>query len=156
MTLFAGIPAGNAARAAEAEPLAAPAFDNEDSTFTNAGSIRLSWSPGEGTGEDPGLRFELQKADDPGFRGARTDYAGPDRATYVSGLPDGRYHYRVRAVDAGGRVSPWSMPVQVAVAHHSMGLAWLLFGIGAIVFALTVLVVVRGARSDDSRFAEGG
>jgi hypothetical protein len=144
--LFLGVPA----RAVVPNPLPEPAFDNPESTFTNAGSIRLSWSAGGVADGNPALQFELQGAAEPDFTDARTRYAGPDMATYISGLPDGRFHYRVRLVDESDRASTWSAPVLVVVEHHSMGLAWLLFGLGAFVFVLTVLVVARGDREDRS------
>lgn len=66
-------------------------------------------------------------------------YRGPDRASFISGLEDGTYVYRVRAADG-----EWSDPLTIIVKHQSIRLAKLLFGIGAVVFLLTVAVVVHG------------
>ena len=93
------------------------------------------------------IEFDLQRATKKDFSGARTFYRGPDRATYISGLSDGTYYYRIREIRPDGLSSMWSPPVEVIVEHHSLNLAFTLFGIGAVVFVMTVFVVVRGETS---------
>jgi hypothetical protein len=117
-------------------------FRNKAQLRSNSGTAELSWE-----GASRGLRFELQQATDPAFRTARTRYRGPDRASFISGLADGTYHYRVRALGPGGQASAWSAPTRLDVTHHPLGLALLLFCAGALVFLLTVGVVVHGAAS---------
>lgn len=139
--------------------LPTPVMENDSMNLAQSGSIKLSW---HSTGEDetaPGLDFVLQEATNPGFTDAETYYRGPDLATYISGLPEGIYYYRVRLQGDAGQRSAWSDPVVVEVEHHSLSLAWFLFAVGGLVFALTVTVVVRGARNDaspDRQIAAGG
>ena len=85
--------------------------------------------------------FELQQAASADFTHARLIYQGPDKASFVSGLEDGTYYFRVRAPGEA-----WSDPLTVHVQHQSLKLAFTLFGLGGIVFLLTVFVVVNGAR----------
>ena len=100
--------------------------------------------------------FELQRTEHDDFSDAKKYYRGPDRATYISGLSDGNYYFRLREVNEARAVSGWSAPVTVVVEHHSLTLAFTLFGIGGFVFALTVLVVLRGAaRTADPDESDG-
>ena len=89
---------------------------------------------------------------DPAFSDPLVIYRGPDLATFLSGLPDGTFHYRIRAIGpeetAPGR---WSSPVTLEVKHHSLRLAFLLFGLGAVVFLLTVGIVIQGNRRTTTR-----
>lgn len=99
------------------------------------GYIKLFWLSDSNDGE-----YELQRSDSPQFDQPITIYKGPDRASFISGLKDGEYFYRVRA--EGG---VWSTPLKVTVQHPSMNLAFTLSSIGLIVFLITVIVVIRGA-----------
>ena len=108
-----------------------------DSDIATAGFFQLTW-----TSEGP---VELQESRQPDFSAARVIYAGADRARVISGKPDGDWYYRVRP--AGNPVSaPWSEPIHVTVAHHSLGRALTFFAVGAIVFAATLGLIVRGSR----------
>ena len=111
------------------------------STPATAGYYTLSWSADEATG------FELEEASEAGFADAFTRYRGADLATTVTGKRDGRYYYRVRAFDSAGEPGPWSETVTVEVAHHSLGRAWLFFATGALVFILSLVTILRGARA---------
>ena len=102
---------------------------------TSDGYVKLEW---EGT---ENAIFELQQDTTSGFATARTIYKGPDLASFVSGLNNGTYYYRVR--EEGGE---WSSAVVVNVEHQSLQLAFSLFGIGALVFLMTVYVVIHGVR----------
>jgi len=99
-------------------------------------------------------RFQLQWATHDDFSDADDYYRGPDLATYISGLANGNYYFRLREVRAGSGRSDWSVPVKVVVEHHSLNLAFTLFGIGGLVFALTLLVVLRGAARTSKELAE--
>ena len=106
--------------------------DNETAT---AGFFRLNW-------ELDATAFELQESLSPDFVNAATLYSGPDRATVISGKPDGAWHYRVRA-QTNGRPGPWSDPVSVTVAHHSLARAFTFLTLGFIIFGATVLMIFR-------------
>jgi hypothetical protein len=126
-------------------PLSPPVFETDSSNFTNSGSIKLSWYSGHEEGIDRETEYELQRATKPDHSDAKTYYRGPDLATYISGLADGRYYFRIREVAGELPQSDWSTTVEVAVEHHSLNLALTLFGIGGLVFILTLIVVLRGA-----------
>lgn len=119
-----------------APDVAAPHLSVDNSPST-AGFYRLSWETGN-------EHVELQEATEPGFARPATAYTGPDRATVISGKPSGSWYYRIRALD-GQRVGPWSEPLTVTVAHHSLSRAFLFLGLGVTVFIATVLMVVRGS-----------
>ena len=99
------------------------------------GHIRLEWSA------DHETTFELQRAQTAAFTDSLTIYTGPDRASFISGLENGTYYFRVRETG-----KEWSDIMTVLVEHQSLRLAFTLFTIGGIVFLLTVFVVVNGAR----------
>lgn len=124
----------------------APAIENDSTNYTNSGSIKLSWHSQAHDRDTAIASFELERAQDPDFKDARSYYRGPDLATYISGLSNGRYYFRIREVHGEQVLSGWSAPVEVVVEHHSLHLAFTLFGIGGLVFAATVFVVLRGAR----------
>ena len=109
---------------------------HSDADIATAGFFRLSW-------ETDAARIELQEAADADFQQSRTQYTGPDRATVISGKPDGAWHYRIRTLD-GLQAGPWSAPVEVKVAHHSLTRALVFFGLGVSVFLATLLMIVRG------------
>lgn len=138
---------GPAQESTETDPArhAAPVIENDAANFTNSGSIKLQWHSRQQHRDSLNVVFELQRATLADFADAKTYYRGPDLATYISGLANGTYYYRLREVNEDRIISHWSSPVSVQVEHHSLSLAFTLFGIGALVFVLTLIVVVRGA-----------
>ena len=114
-------------------PVPTLSVDNEIAT---AGFFHLNW-------ETEANSFELQEAASPDFRNTTTLYSGPDRATVISGKPDGTWHYRVRA-RANNKPGPWSDPLTVTVAHHNPGRALMFLALGFIVFVAIVLTILRG------------
>lgn len=117
-----------------------------NSEVATAGFFRLSW-------EADAVRVELQQAANPEFHSARTLYIGPDRATVISGKPDGVWYYRMRTVDAG-RSGQWSESLAVTVSHHSLGRAVAFFALGVVIFLGILVVVVRGARQSHGRVVQ--
>lgn len=111
-------------------------FDGSAEVNTATGNLKLSWSAGNGS------TYILERSQSADFLQSAVRYRGPDRARFISGLPDGTYFFRVKAVNG-----KWSAPVTVNVRHQSLDLALTLFGIGAVVFLLTVVLVVHGSRS---------
>ena len=99
------------------------------------GHHQLAW---EAT---PDAIVELQQATALDFSNAKTIYQGVDRASFISGLENGTYYFRVRE-----QGDDWSPSLTLHVQHQSLQLAFTLFGVGIIVFLLTVLVVVNGTR----------
>jgi len=122
-----------AANALEAAPQL-----SSDTNVASAGFYRLMW---ETHAED----VELQEAANPDFRDVTIPYRGPDRATVISGKPDGTWYYRVRAAD-GADPGPWSRAVAVTVAHHSLSRALMFLSLGVVVFVATATMIIRGTR----------
>jgi hypothetical protein len=85
---------------------------------------------------------ELEEAQAPDFSSSRTIYEGSDAARVMSGKPDGVFYYRVRDSDDG----TFSNVVEVTVRHHSLQRAFAFFGLGAVVFLATLLLIATGAR----------
>lgn len=109
-----------------------------DSDIASAGFFRLLW-------ETDAERVELQESKHAAFENARIFYKGPDRATVISGKPDGTWYYRIRATGKG-QAGPWSKAVVVTVDHHSLTRATGFFVLGLIVFIGILFVIVGGAR----------
>ena len=114
---------------------AIPKLSLERENFSDDGHITIQW-------EMPAADaiVEVQQAEKSDFSDAEIIYSGPDNATFISGLANGVYFYRIRKLNG-----EWSEPVAVTVQHHSLSLAFTLFGLGAVVFLLTVIIVVKGA-----------
>lgn len=131
---------------AETQHLSPPIFLSETSQDTASGHVQLEW--GAETTKPETLLFELQRSETPTFANPVTLYQGPDTGTFLSGLPDGDYYFRLRSQTAEGNArSAWSPPLRVTVQHHAMALAMGLFVLGGVVFLSTVTVLVRGDRT---------
>lgn len=125
-------------------------FELEPVNTTNSGSIGLSWRLADDDVSLDSIVFELEEANDSLFDSSRDRYIGPDLATYLSGLENGSYYFRVRALTAARVIAgPWSEPIVVKVEHHSLKLAYSLFIIGGIVFLATLGVVIHGTRTKE-------
>lgn len=103
------------------------------------GIIKLEWTSSPNAGSST---FELQQSLNSDFNSSKLIYEGIDKGSFLSGLHDGEYFFRVR--EQGGS---WSMPVAVEVEHHPLQLALVLMLIGAIVFISTVILVIKGSKS---------
>jgi len=111
-----------------------------DHTIATAGFFRLHW-------QTPAVHVELQVASSPEFEAPTIAYIGPDRATVISGKPDGTLYYRVRALDSQ-QPAPWSESVIVEVRHHSLPRALMFLSLGVLVFLITTTMIIRGARKE--------
>lgn len=124
-----------------AQDIPAPVFINEPELSSNSGYLSLNWDYSDSVD----IAFVLEVSGDSLFKEARVIYEGPDRATFISGLEDGKYFYRVQAVD-GNQSSSWSAMTRVVIEHHSLPFALFLFAVGMTVFAATVGIIVQGNR----------
>lgn len=123
-----------------AEPnVQSPVFVTKSDT-TDSGFIKIEWELREKK-KPEGYIFIIEKSKGPDFKDAEVLYKGPDMASYVSGLPNGVFYYRVKTVKEGVE-SVWSEPLIVHVKHHSLKTAFLLSGIGAVVFLVTAGMVI--------------
>jgi len=119
-----------------------------DTKLATAGYYQLSWQAGPDGASHKDLRFELQQSSVDDFHSVKTIYRGPDRASVISGQPDGDYYYRIR-IQAEQATTAWSHPVAVKVRHHSLNKAWWFFITGAVVFFITLLFIVVKSRHMD-------
>jgi len=69
-------------------------------------------------------------------------YTGAMPSAHVSGLRDGTYRFRVRVQGEQG----WSEAATLEVTHHSMGLVWPLFSLGAALVLAIAVYCLRHAR----------
>ena len=123
-----------------------PQFEMPDEVESSSGYVKLDWSS-PNTGD---ILYELESSSSPDFQTSQSIYEGPDLASFISGLANGTYYYRIRAIDTSDNTtSAWSDPVQLTVKHHSIHLAFTLAGIGTFVFLLTAFVVIRGANMQE-------
>ncbi|MCB0608812.1 MAG: hypothetical protein KDD12_13945 [Lewinella sp.] len=130
-------------------PPATPRFTNDQGLVSESGYFKLIWATGkEPAGVDNAPEFLLQQSTDSNFGSPVVLYQGPDLATFISGLENGTYYFRLKAIDPQTREgSAWTAPLAVVVRHHPLALSLTLFGLGAIVFLATLAIVVSGARA---------
>ena len=110
-------------------------FIQEDEITLTSGHVRLDWV------SDDGEHFILEQATSEDFQDARVIYEGPDKASFISGLNNGIYYFRIKSDGDDG-----SDQVKTVVEYQSLSLAFSLFGVGAIVFILTSAVIIRGSQ----------
>jgi hypothetical protein len=120
----------------------APRFTVPDTLVVPSGSFSLKWTSPHLSGSP---RFELQQGMGRDFSSKRIIYAGPDQRTYISGLPNGDFFYRVRAVDVPQpHKGQWSPVVRRTVQHPSLGFALSFLSVGATVFISIIGVITMG------------
>ncbi|MCB0421817.1 MAG: hypothetical protein KDD61_12530, partial [Bdellovibrionales bacterium] len=71
-------------------------------------------------------------------------YDGYDHATFLSGLADGSYFFRVRSKASSIEPQAWSKPTKLDVRHHTLRSAFLLFSIGLVSFVLVIIAILKG------------
>ncbi len=98
-----------------------------------AGYMTLAWPDADG--EDFILK---QKTED----GWRIIYAGPDRASTLSGYANGDYEFALLA-DRQAEASQ----LKVTVAHHPLKRAFTFFTLGAAMFIILIVLIVRGLKN---------
>lgn len=125
-----------------------PKFESGFELTSDSGYIRLAWSHPDYEEIPAHIKFELQQSETKDFDKILLKYQGPDTASYISGLPNGTYYYRIRTSNTEtGQTSPWSETVTLHVQHHSIQLAIALMVVGALVFITTVSVIIHGTMS---------
>ena len=107
-----------------------------DTQTANAGYYQLSWSMPQ---ELQGVVYLVQEQS-PGEPTRKKVYRVSDTAMVISGKPDGTYIYRVSSAD----IQHGSNTVEVIVAHHSLSTAFRFFALGAVVFLVLLMVILRG------------
>ncbi|HEY9559397.1 MAG TPA: hypothetical protein VIR29_01275 [Anseongella sp.] len=113
-------------------------LSSSKSGLSRDGHVRLQWAVTDGSS---GNVFLVQQAETEAFSTPRIIYHGPDQATFISGLENGNYYFRVRRENGD-----WSNVMALEVNHHSLYLTFILLSIGAVVFLLTAAMVIYGSR----------
>ncbi|MFW5882829.1 MAG: hypothetical protein ACOCVG_00510 [Verrucomicrobiota bacterium] len=112
------------------------------------GHVELRWTLVEegalDAEEAEGVRFQLEQATVADFSDATERYVGRDLGSFISGLAEGNYYFRVRAVAPSGEPGAWSEPMQVTVDYPNVRLVQTLLIAGAIVLVLTVGAIIAG------------
>ncbi len=116
-----------------------------DTEMATAGYYRLEWQSSHERALE-NARYRVQESFRADFLSADILYEGPDLATVLSGKTDGTRFYRVQLRDGQQEASQWSTPVRVETRHHPFGRAMLFFSLGALVFLMTLILVLAGAR----------
>lgn len=132
--------------ASQATHLPEVSFANQGPVEQADPFITLGWEPSDEPQEVLPTAFELQQDVSADFPDPITRYRGNDRGSFISGLPEGDFFFRVRAVRGEGETGRWSEPLRVTVRYHSLAWAFFLFGIGAVVSLATIGLVVVGDR----------
>ncbi|MCB1876452.1 MAG: hypothetical protein KDH88_10810 [Chromatiales bacterium] len=127
-----------------AQAAAGPELRSSDPLPT-AGYFTLSWSASESTSGE----IQVQQSVSEDFSSATTLYQGHDTASVLSGLSDGLYYYRAREIHHGASPGDWGETLSVEVAHHPLNRALAFFGLGAVVFLATLILVLTATRSTD-------
>lgn len=129
--------------------MAAPPNQTDlDVSFTVEGPVSqsdpyltLAWTPAPAP-----AAFELQQGASAEFKEPSVRYRGRDQASFVSGLAENSYFFRVRVIAENGTLGPWSKPLQVTVKYQPLSRAFFLFSVGAVVSLATIALVVVGDR----------
>lgn len=116
---------------------AEPVEIRADTQVATAGYYQLTWNA-DGA-------VIVQEAGSPEFLSPRVVYRGADNARVMSGKSDGDWYYRARSA---GSESDFGNAVKVTVQHHPVGRAFAFFSLGAVVFLVTLGVIIKGARSE--------
>jgi len=124
-------------------------FVDQEPLSSNHGHAHIQWESSLSL-EDlnqiaPEWEFLLEMSSSLVFDDAVTLYQGQDQATFVSGLANGSYYYRV-SVMIDHQLGPWSHPLLLEVEHYSMTFAISLFVLGFLTFVAILSVIVIGNR----------
>ena len=119
---------------------AAPVFDDMKNPLeSSSGYYTIAWKDAEG--KKSKAVYELVEFPRADGGDARMVYRGEDRATTLSGRPNGTYYYRIREVK--GEFAPGVLTVRVR--HHSLNPAFLFLGAGAAVFLAPLILIILGS-----------
>jgi hypothetical protein len=119
-----------------------PILESE-TNLSRTGHFRLSWKLGENS-DDREISFIVQQSSEENFNNPKLIYTGLDQQSFLSGLDNGRYFYRVGTAESENEMI-WSGVTMVEVRHYPLSMAYSLFVLGAVVFISTTVMVVKGS-----------
>jgi len=113
------------------------------SVANSTGHLELVWDETGGAATTP-LSYELQRSRDSAFTAPVTLYEGRDRRTFISGLAEGSYFFRVRTVVSEIEHGQWSDPVGIQVEYVDRWKVYALMCVGLFCLMATVYMIVCG------------
>ena len=135
----------------------APIWGHDAELGSSDGYAQLEWSIGEDLEGDTAWVYHLQEGRQPVFDDTDVQYMGPQHSSFVSGLENGSYYYRVRARHPDEEEwGPWSEVVHVSVQHHSRRFALGLMSVGGLVFLITAGFLIAHRNDPVPTGAPGG
>ncbi len=106
------------------------------------GTVQLAWD----AGDDDSI-YEVRRSGSAGFESSVLVYEGRDAATFVSGLPEGEYHFKVRSKGAGGEYPDWPADSFILkVEYIDSRLVVVLMAAGFVTFLAIVGTIIMGHR----------
>lgn len=119
--------------------------ETEGAALVNTtGHIDLIWAVQPGS-DQPVPAFELEGARSDDFAEPIDYYSGLDERTFLSGLAEGAYFFRVRALDTEARPGEWSEVLALEVKYVARWQVYLLMLIGLLCLTATVFIIIRGS-----------
>lgn len=119
-----------------------------DVYVTDDGTVALAWEPGTPETEGGDLVYEVRRSASPDFTDPVFVYEGQDTASFVSGLPEGNYYFKIRARSIDGEFPPWGEAyLLVTVDYIEPGIVILLMSAGLVTFIAVIASIVMGHRA---------
>lgn len=111
-------------------------FDSSIPSKSYSGHFKISWRPQT---LQRVVKYRLERSSAVTFLSSELVYEGEETSTFLSGLENGSYFFRVSANEGA-----WSKVASVEVKHFNSGFAILLFVIGLFTFLGIVAVIWHG------------
>lgn len=118
-----------------------------DSFSTDDGTVSLVWEDRE-AGPEADRVYEVRRWEDGGSQEGQLVYEGEDTASFVSGLNEGEYTFRIRSKKEDGMYPEWGDDgLLVTVDYIDLSIVWPLMAAGAVCFIVLILTIVLGRRA---------
>ena len=115
---------------------------------SNEGKLQLAWGMIDAGALPDGWRYRLSQGqgEEPTIWEKR--YEGRDQGSFISGLREGVYQFKIEVLDSSGNPIPEmaGSEVTLVVKYPPRWLVFLLLSVGAIVFICLVTAIIGGAR----------
>ncbi len=127
---------------------------NDPGVLITVSSVEVNWSAST---DDVGIdHYELQVDTEIGFATPINSYNVSGLSQVVSGLTNGTYYFRVRAVDNYDVASTWSDVVDIEVEIPALNLEWwhyiIIFGgLALVVLIIVIVIIVRKRKTVTTR-----
>lgn len=115
-----------------------------DPRLNTTGHIDLVWSVVPDSAQEPAA-YELQGSRTPDFPNPLTYYSGVDVRSFLSGLAEGSYFFRVRSLSEAAGPGMWSEVLAVEVDYVDQWKVFVLMAVGLVCLIATVFIILRGS-----------